>query len=120
MLSLCAEGQGADGFDQIDRLASGHERDRLTVDCGNAVFAVIAVERQRERREILVVEIKRQGDFLLPGGFFVREADGGQRAQGGTQIVDVKFFVVIRPTPFCIPVVRIFGQREGKRVGFAL
>ena len=54
MLSLCAERQGADAFDQIDGLASGHKRDRFAVHCGKAVLTIVAIERQRKRREVLV------------------------------------------------------------------
>ena len=69
-------------FNQIDRLASGHERNRFTVHFGNAGLAIVAIERQRERREILVIQMQRQRDFLLPGGFLVREAARRQGAQG--------------------------------------
>ena len=82
MLLLCAKCQGANHFDQIDRLASGHERNRFTVHVDNAGFAIAAIERQRERREILVIQMQRQRDFLLPGGFLVREAARRQGAQG--------------------------------------
>lgn len=65
---LCAERQRADDFDQIDRLASGHERDRIAIYAGNAGFAVVAVECQRKRREILVIQMDGQRNFLLPSG----------------------------------------------------
>lgn len=97
---LCAERQRADDFDQIDRLASGHERDRIAIYAGNAGFAVVAVECQRKRREILVIQMDGQRNFLLPVGRFVCEAVGSQRTQRGAQIVDVKFRALICPSAF--------------------
>ena len=83
MLSLCAERSRADGFDQIDGLGAGDERGRFAVHGGKAILAVIAVERQRERRESLVIQMQRQRNLFLSVRLFVREADGGQRTQRG-------------------------------------
>ena len=78
MLSLCAERSRADGFDQIDGLGAGDERSRFAVHGGKAILAVIAVERQRERREILVIQMQRQRNLFLSVSLFVRETGGDQ------------------------------------------
>lgn len=116
---LCTERQGADGFNQIDRLASGHERNRLAVHCGKAVLTVAAVERQRERREVFVWQMQRQRNFLLSGGYFVREAARRQGAKCIAEIEDVKALAVIAPSPFRVRIVLVLGRRISKRVGFA-
>ena len=71
---LCTERHSTDCFDQLDCLVSRHKRDRFTVHAGDTAFAVKTVERQREGREVFVIEMQRQGNFLLTGGRFVREA----------------------------------------------
>ena len=78
MLSLCAERSRADGFDQIDGLGVGDERGRLAVHGGKAILAVIAIERQRERRESLVIQMQRQRNLFLSVRLFVRETGGDQ------------------------------------------
>ena len=105
---------------QIDALASGHERDWLAVDAGKAIFAVIAVERQREGREALVIQMHHQRNFLLPGGLFRTELGGRQRRQGGAQIIDIKFCAVICSCTSRVLVVFVPVRRAGERIGFTL
>lgn len=114
---LCAERQRADDFDQIDRLASGHECNWFAVDdCGNAIFAVITVTCQRKRQEIFVVQMQRQRNFLLFGRCFVREAAHRQGALGVAETEDIKGLVVIRPRSFRILIIFILGRVVGKGI----
>lgn len=57
---LCTERHSTDCFDQLDCLVSRHKRDRFTVHAGDTAFAVKTVERQREGREVFVIEMQRQ------------------------------------------------------------
>lgn len=65
---LCTERHSTDCFDQLDCLVSRHKRDRFTVHAGDTAFAVKTVERQREGREVFVIEMQRQEISSCPVG----------------------------------------------------
>lgn len=65
-----AQRQLIDRLDQSYRLTSRHRCDYLAINGSNTIFAVIAVERQHEGGGVLVIQMRCQGDFLLPGWRF--------------------------------------------------
>ena len=96
------------GFDEIYCLASGYEGNGLAVNLGYAVRAVIAVERQSEFGEVLIIEVHCQRYFFLTCGLFISELCGRDRLQCRSEVTDIELYTVICPSLLGILVVRFF------------
>lgn len=68
---FCAsvQGNGTNGFRQRHHLAARNIGDALSVNDGQTFAAVAAVQRDREFRFVLMIQVQCQANLLLAGGF---------------------------------------------------
>ena len=105
-----------DCLGQINGLASGHKCSRFSVHCRDAARTVKTVERQRKGREVLVIQMHRQRNFLLSGGCFIREAGCSNRAECRFEIIDIEFFVIICPSSLRILIILVLRRMIGEGI----
>ena len=86
-----------DRFHQVHDPRPGHQRYRLAVYHCETGRAVIAVQRDADLREVLVIQVDCQRNFLLAGGLFVGEAVRRQGLQGALQARDILLLPLVGP-----------------------
>ena len=108
------QGNDTGGFRQCHHLAARNIGDALSINDGQTLAAVTAVQRDREFWFVLMIQVQRQADLLLAAGLFGGELLRGQCLQCVLQITDLDFRFLAEPCPLLAVLLR------GKRIGLAV